>query len=578
MPSPEPSPDPFSALSMEALEVGPLPVIRHFMDRLQLDALLEKHVPEKQLGRRPDICHSRALSLMICNVLTTQDPLYGVPAWIERHVPEHLGLDSSNAAKFMNDDRIGRALDRLYECDPASLMTEVVLNAVQEYGVDLSQLHNDSTTVTFSGAYDGQRDAEEKKRPPLITFGHNKDHRPDLKQLVYSLTISADGAVPVHYKTYDGNKTDDKTHVETWELLKRIAGTPEFLYVADSKLCTRENMGHITQGGGSFVTVLQRSRMEDDEFRRRCREGSVPWTEVRRTKNPRGKDQPDQVYEAHEPAELTSDGYRLIWYRSSVKRGLDEKRRAKKIKRAKMRLKNLAERTGAHRFRTVEAAQKAADDVLHDEGAKRWLNVDIEEATTAKFKQQGPGRPSKDTKYRKVETPAHRFRIEEIAECIASDALCDGLFAMVTNKSKEEMDANGVLAAYKYQPFLEKRNEQLKSVLSIAPVYLKNPERVAAMLFVYFLAVLIFALMEREARLAMKVRKIESIPLYHENRPCKSPTGDGIIKAFTGLRRTRLFDDKGKLVKTFHDPAPPIAAQLLTLLRVKGHAYGLVDE
>ncbi len=572
------TPDPFSDLSMEALEVGPLPVIRHFMDRLKLDALLDKHVPEKQLGRRAAISNSRALSLMVCNVLMTRDPLYGVPAWIDRHVPECLGVESGVAAKLMNDDRIGRALDRLYECDAASLMTEVVLNAVEVFGIDLTQLHNDSTTVTFSGAYEGQRDREEQARPPLITFGHNKDHRPDLKQLVYSLTISADGAVPVHYKTYDGNKTDDKTHVETWELLKKIAGRPDFLYVADSKLCTRENMGHIDEGGGFFVTVLQRSRLEDDTFRRRCQEGSIPWVEVRRTKNPRGADKPDQVYEAHEPDELTSDGYRLIWYRSSVKRELDEKRRAKRINRAKRRLKNLAQRSGAHRFRTLETAQKAVEDVLQEEGAKRWLKVEVTEAVTASFKQEGPGRPNKDTKYRKMEKPAHAFHVEEIGEAIRRDALCDGLFAMVTNKPVTELDANGVLTAYKYQPFLEKRNEQLKAVLSVAPVYLHKPERVAALLFVYFLAVLIFALIERQARLAMKVRKIESIPLYHENRPCKAPTGDGIMTAFSGLRRTRLIDKQGNVVRTFHDPAPPIVGTLLMLLRITEHPYNLTEE
>ena len=54
----------------------------------------------------------------------------------------------------------------------------------------------------------------------------------------------------------------------------------------------------------------------------------------------------------------------------------------------------------------------------------------------------------------------------------------------------------------------------LKSVLSVAPIYLHDPKRVAALLFVYFLAVLVFALIERQARLGMKKRELESIPLY----------------------------------------------------------------
>ena len=559
---------------MQALEVGPIPVLRHFFDRLQLDDLLEQHVHEKALGRPPKISHAHALSLMVANVLTSREPLYGVPEWIGKHVPEHFRLGTGQQASLMNDDRIGRALDRLYEVDAAALMTSVILKTVDEFNIDMSRIHNDTTTVTLSGAYEGQKNKEELKRPPIITFGYNKDHRPDLKQLVLSLTISSDGAVPVHFKTYDGNTTDDKTYIETWNSVREIAGTSSFLFVADSKLCSRENMGHIAGHGGTFVTVLPRSRHEDDVFRKRCQEGRIAWQEVRRNDNPRGKTKPDLVYEAHEPDELTEDGYRIIWYRSSVKRALDEKRRAKRISRTRMRIENLEERTGAHRFRTVETAQKAADKVVQEEGAQLWLRVVVHEITADEFKHEKPGRPGKDARYRKVKIPVILFEVEELADAIIADALCDGLFAMVTNEKKDAMDPVAILDAYKYQPFLEKRNEQLKTVLSVAPIYLKKPERVASLLFVYFLAILVFALIEREARLSMKKRDIESIPLYPENRACKAPTSDGILGAFLGIRRSQLFDQSGEIVRTFHDPLPKVASQLLKLLGVSPRAYG----
>lgn len=569
--------DPFADLSMESLEVGPIPVIQHFFDRLGLDELLEAHVPEKRLGRRPTINHARTLSIMVANVLTSREPLYGVPGWLGKHVVEHFGLDRDQIG-LMNDDRIGRALNRLYEVDPASLMTAVILRTVKEFKIDMSQIHNDTTTVTFSGGYEGQKDKDELKRPPLITFGYNKDHRPDLKQLVYSLTISSDGAVPVHYKTYDGNTTDDKTHIETWKSIREIAGRSDFLYVADSKLCSRENMGFIHEQGGTFITVMPKSRREHKDFREYIQDHHIPWEEVRRQKNPRGKCKPDVVYEAYEPKENTTDGYRLIWYRSSVKRECDEKRRSKKISRAKMRIEDLESRTGAHSFRRVETATKAAQDVLQDEGAQKWLKVRVEEVVVPDFKQEGPGRPGKKTVYRRLDVSVMVFYVEEIADAILADARCDGIFGMVTNTKKKDkqegMNVTDILDAYKYQPFLEKRNEQLKSVLSVAPIFLKKPERVAALLFVYFLAVLTFALIEREVRQQMKKRDIESIPLYPEDRPCKAPTSDGILSAFLGLRRMRLMDSNGSVVKTFYDPVPPVVAKLITFLRVDASRYG----
>lgn len=564
--------DEYEQLELIADEIGPIPLVRHFFVRLGLDELLERHVPDRKLGRPSVVSSARALSVMVANVLTSRGPLYSVPGWLQRHVPEHFGLDERKA-NAMNDDRIGRALDRLYELEPASLLTSVVMRAVKEFEIDLSQIHSDTTTVTFSGDYEGQAVKEARDRPPLITFGHNKDHRPDLKQLVYSLAVTADGAVPVHHKIYDGNTTDDQTHIETWTTVRQIAGTPDFVYVADSKLCTRENMRFIDERQGTFLTVLPRSRQEDDAFRSRLQEGPVLWQEVRRRKDKSAKDKPDIVYEAHEPDERTADGYRIVWYRSTVKAAHDEKRRNRRIKRARMRIENLEARTGAHRFRSVDAAQQAADDVLQDEGAQRWLEVRAVEEQVSDFKQATPGRPGKHTRYRRVDIPIILFEVKERGDVIQADARCDGIFAMVTNDTGRS--AKELLEVYKYQPFLEKRNEQLKSVLSVAPVFLKRPERVAALLLVYFLAVLVFALIERETRRAMRAQRVDALPLYPEDRPCTAPTADGVMRAFEGLRRSRLLDANGDVVRTFHDPLSPVAHQLVKLLRLDRRAFGL---
>lgn len=56
---------------------------------------------------------------------------------------------------WVNDDRVGRALDALFDADRASLLTKVVLRAVSEFAVDTAQLHNDSTSVSVHGVYSG---------------------------------------------------------------------------------------------------------------------------------------------------------------------------------------------------------------------------------------------------------------------------------------------------------------------------------------------------------------------------------------------------------------------------------------
>ncbi|KKM87351.1 hypothetical protein LCGC14_1269800 [marine sediment metagenome] len=183
--------------------------------------------------------------------------------WAKQMVPNLLGL-RPNQIGLLNDDRIGRALDRLFEADRSAMLTDFVVHMVEEFKIELEQFHNDSTTLTLHGEYpEADGHIQRGKSTLVVTFGHNKDHRPDLKQLLWILTISEDGAVPVHFKVADGNTQDSTTHIETWEVLRRLEGSTQFLYVTDCKLCSRENLHHIHEAGGWFITVLPRTRKED---------------------------------------------------------------------------------------------------------------------------------------------------------------------------------------------------------------------------------------------------------------------------------------------------------------------------
>jgi len=114
-------------------------------------------------------------------------------------------LQPAGEAELLNDDRVGRTLDRLFDSDRASLITTTVLGMLREFAIATDQLHNDSTTVTVTGDYpDADGRTRGGKPTPAIRQGHSKDYRPDLKQLLFILTISADGAVPIAYRVADG--------------------------------------------------------------------------------------------------------------------------------------------------------------------------------------------------------------------------------------------------------------------------------------------------------------------------------------------------------------------------------------
>src|ERR1700728_1439780 len=122
-------------IHLESLEVGATPLIEHFLRRLHLLGFFEHYLPVLP-GRQPDLSSSVTLTVLLTNLLLARQPLYAIPAWVARRVPEHIGLLPEHIA-LLNDDRFGRALDHLQRADRASLLTAVVLHAVRVFAIDM---------------------------------------------------------------------------------------------------------------------------------------------------------------------------------------------------------------------------------------------------------------------------------------------------------------------------------------------------------------------------------------------------------------------------------------------------------
>jgi len=557
-------------LALESLYLGGHPVIRPFLERLGVRMFLEETLgrPDPRIKLPP----VESAMLLVRNFTLSRYPLYGVPEWTRKFVPEQLELQA-NQIRLINDDRLGRTLDKLFVSDRRSMVTRLVVHMVEEFNIDLERLHNDSTSLTCSGEYRERPPRRDGRRRLRIVHGHNKDHRPDLKQLVWSLTVSDDGAVPVHYNVYDGNTNDDTTHIGIWESLCKIVGGPEFIYVADSKLCTRKNMAHISGPGGHFITVLPRTRKEDGRFKEWILYNEVDWQVIWDRPPLRRKHNPPERFEAVEDPSPSSEGYRIIWYRSSEKWKRDERSRDNIIQAARQDLHRLRERAGKRNLKTREQVQAAVDKILDETGTRSWVQVEIETHERVTHKQVGPGRPGKNTRYARQVTPVYRPVVTLDAEALKASAAADGIFPLITDMAAERMSPLDILSIYKYQPFVEKRHEQLKTAAEVVPVNFKMPERIEAYLLLYFIAVTVHALIERKVRDAMKARGIRSIPLYPEERACRAPTADKILGLFEPLRRHRLFDGDCA-VKIFWDELSDVQRFVLNLLDVPTAAYG----
>jgi len=536
-------------LRLHALRVGALPILNCIIERMGLAE--ELALALKSSG------YAEVLLALIKNILVERNALYAVGEWAALY---DAGLVASGK---IGDDRLGRALDRLFAADRATLQTRIILAVMSGFDLKMERIHNDTTSVMVRGAYNDQ-----DPKAIQLKNGHSKENRPDLKQLVYSLCVTSDGAVPVHFKAYDGNQTDDGIHLETWSRLRTLLQHPRFIYVADCKLCTEKNLRTIDSERGFFVTVVPKTRSEVATFGEAILAGDVRWEEILRRRADRNEKAFDVIECAIGPY-LLREGFTLYWYRSSQKKKRDEQDRNERIERTKERLETLDLRR-MRGPKTDAAIRKRVDEILAQHHAEEWVTVEIKWDPVEKFKAITRGKPTADTPFRRIIQRVPRLHISTNAANIAQSAAMDGIFPLTTNTKEKPED---VYKIYKYQPRIEKRHALLKSTLDVAPIWLKKNARIEALMYLEFIAQIIAALIERDLRKTMVEKSIELLCSLPEGRPSKTPTIEQVLRLFENQNKHTLYDGN-RLIKQFADPLTAVQSQILQLLRIPTTIYG----
>ena len=376
--------------TLNSYRIGALPIVDRILQRMRLEEFLRSYLP--RADRRCRIAPAIGVTLLLKNVLLCREPLYGVGEWAARYAPEALGFADTQLPS-LNDDRVGRCLDRLFRSDVTSLVLALATHVVREFQVDLDELHNDSTTVTFHGVYADATEEEKRGQATrmAITWGYNKDHRPDLKQLLYILTVSGDGAVPLYFQVASGNVVDDQTHCATWDLLCRLTGRRDFLYVADCKLASTENMAYIHQRQGRFLTVLPRTRAEDRVFRNLLSQGQIQWRHIHDKRNDQGEIV--DRYSVSVPATLSAEGYRLVWYHSTCKAEHDARTRHQQVERALIELAELRQKLSSPRSALSPGSQGRGGSPEYPQGpGRRGLDCHGDQGADRGEVSSGPSR------------------------------------------------------------------------------------------------------------------------------------------------------------------------------------------
>jgi len=543
--------------------VGPLPIIRHFLDRMGFSSIVSSCLRTPRLLA---IDHAHTLSLLIANILMSPSPLYRIAEWAAPFSASALGLTPSQKDSI-NDDRAARSLDALVSVHARSLFFRLALHVIKHFEIDTRRIHHDTTTVTFHGQY-ASSFAE-----PRISRGHNKDHRPDLKQLVFGISVAADGAVPLSHEVYSGNRTDDTVHRGNVDGLRQLLQRDDFIYVADSKLATQKNLQHIASYGGRFVSVLPRSRAEDKLFRQQLRDGPpIRWRRFLSLDHKRRhNDLPDIYSSTTAGPQQTKEGYRLLWCRSSQTARHDADSRQTLLEKTRQQLLDLAARINRGRLCTRSRILRAANTILLDCGSKSWFLLQVHAHVQIQTRRLRRGRPQPGDPVRQVRSTVFQLDYKPKKPALQAEARCDGVFPIVTNIPRRRVSKAELLQIYKYQPYVEKRHSLLKTELEVAPVYLKKPHRAAGLIHAAFLAMTVDALIERTLRQAMIRYGIDALPILPEGRPSKTPTTARLLEMFSHVCWYEF--ERGDEILTFPINLTPLQKKLLHLLEIAPSTY-----
>ncbi len=301
------------------------------------------------------------------------------------------------------------------------------------------------------------------------------------------------------------------------------------------------------------------------------RRGVIEWKRVLSRRNNRHPDSKLDRYDAAEGDYHTSQGYRLHWIRSTQKAEHDAETRQRHVQKALEELRRIQPKLNSYHLKSREQIRRRIDRLLKDEQCSELIRYEIHATREYRQRYQKKGRPTKETprKLSWKEVFSVSFGVDK--DAVDREEKTDGVFPLITNLDSDAYSAKKVLEIYKFQPFLEKRFSQIKTYQEIAPVYLKNAERVVAFLHVHIMALTVASLIERKLRQAMRRKGFASLPIYPENRQCASPTMFDIVRLFRNVERYEV------TVGEDHHIFPPkltdAQRQVLELLEVPVTAY-----
>jgi transposase len=529
------------------------------------------------------LTHGQCVFAMILSILSGHYPLYEVAHWLKDLARDVL-FGQEVAAEHFHDTRLAAALDAIYQAGLLKLFSTLLLHAIDYYRIQTHRLHADTTSVSVYGEY-----AQAQPEALKLLHGHSKDHRPDLKQLIFGLVVSGDGGVPVLGQLHDGNQSDHLTN--RWQLSQLRQVVPkleETTLVYDSKFFDARTLGLAKAQRVHWITLVPASNNKRREMIRRVVEQGAILPELRKRPGRRkGEEEvfkgislvdeveielPQEEGKEQEPGVREAIAVRYLVVHSTQLERQHAAALGKSIAKEKEELSQSLEKLHKRHFSCkADALREGAKWTKTHQPGYHQIIFETQ-SITKKVKRERKGRPGKGEQPQLVEEWVLKGSIEVDTKAVQEQEKALGYFVLATDHlNQTQVSERDILEWYKEQDQVEGGFSWLKGPAAFAPIFLKKAQRILAIGVVFLIALMIHTLLERQIRKELAQRQ-ERIP-GNNNVATQRPTTAVLFKHFQGVRRVR-WEVEGQS-RAFIQGFTPLHARILNLLGLTTKVFTL---
>jgi hypothetical protein len=539
-------------VEFETRTIGPLvlttPVLRH----LGLAEIVDRLCP---VAEQADMGHGIVAEMVVQCRLTEPQALYDMPDWADRHDLATLYAALEKAGQ-LNDDRVGRMLDAIYD-RRAVIWGELLGRAAWVYGIDLSRLHADTAPIKFAGLF---ADQPEDESVPRLEPGYNPQGE-WVQQLKLFALAAGDGNLPVWFDALSGGEGDSPNYVPQFEAfcqhvrLATLLPLDQIIVLGDRKMPTEGNQLAWLRLGVGYVgpTMMQ------DHHRQTLRElltTGQSWTELPYVaQRDAGKSKEERtVYQGvghtvtlTDPETGEKHPVRHLYIRSSALARRAAKRRRDEMAAIEAEIQRIQGLVNKYDYKTPEIiAQRVQKKAFKKRPAQRYFEIQVV------------------THDERPEALELLYTVDR--EQAAQGTELDGVYLLVAGGPAARLDDASLLQEWKGQYKVEHCFRLTNQVFLVGPIFLKNPHRIVSLIFLIMVGCLVAALIERQVRRVLAERQEPIHGLMPEGRDHLRPTVPRILKAFAHYSVVRIQNADGSLVGRRFAKLDAVQQQILDVL------------